>query len=234
MTTILAFDTATEKVSAALAIDGAVVDEVRLDEANRHTERLISLIDNILGRAGLAAADVDAVAFGAGPGAFTGLRVACGVAQGLGWALGKPLIAASNLEATAWHAGELGFRGRLIAAHDARMHECYCAVFEVSDEGVAELSGAELVKPSMIAETARKSAAAGAAGSGFFVYADEIELPEGLVRLQAFETTARDIAAAAVAMFAAGKTVAAQAAAPLYVRNRVALTIKERQAGEKL
>ena len=54
MTTILAFDTATEKVSAALAIDGAVVDEVRLDEANRHTERLISIIDDILCRAGLA------------------------------------------------------------------------------------------------------------------------------------------------------------------------------------
>ena len=234
MTTILAFDTATEKVSAALAVNGAVADELRLDEANRHTERLISLIDEIFARAPLTLADVDAVAFGAGPGAFTGLRVACGVAQGLGWAAGKPLAAVSNLEATAWHARELGFRGRLIAAHDARMHECYCAVFDVHDAGIEEASGAELVKPTMIAETAREFAATGAAGSGFVVYAEEIELPAQAIRLAPFETTARDIALAAMAMIKDGKTVAPQAAAPIYVRNRVALTIKERLAGERL
>lgn len=245
MPTILAFDTATEHLSAALLRAGTVVDEMLDNEPNRHTEKLIAMIDALLRKAGIGLADVDAIAFGAGPGAFTGLRVACGVAQGLGWAAEKPLLPASNLEATARHAARMGFVGRLLAAHDARMHECYTAVFEIEGAGEAacedeascrirELLAPELVKPAMLEAAARDYQVTGAAGSGLAAYADAIRLPEGVAVLPAFETTAADIARVGLALWQQGKTTRPEDAAPLYVRNRVALTIEQRRAGEKL
>ncbi len=239
MPTILAFDTATEALSVALIQGESVIDEVVDAEPNRHTEKLIAVVDAMLAKHALALASVVAIAVGAGPGAVTGLRVACGVAQGMGWAAGKPLLAASNLEATARHAANLGFRGRLLVAHDARMHECYMAVFEVEGDregevSVHQLAAPELVKPVMIAEAARTHAVEAAAGSAFAAYAEDIKLPEGTTVLEPFATTAADIARVGLALYIAGRTTRAEEAAPLYVRNRVALTIEERRAGEKL
>ena len=238
MSKILAFDTATEKLSAAVAIDGVVTAQFLCSEANQHTERLIAVIDDLLKEAQVPLAGLDAIAFGAGPGAFTGLRVACGVAQGLGWAADKPLVCVSNLQATARHAAQLGFSGRLLVAHDARMHECYTAVFDVIREGeevdVKEVLAPELVKPADLAEEAEKFSVEAAAGSALDVYALDIALPASIKRLPSFETTASDIALLATTLFARGQTTPAQLAAPLYVRNRVALTIEERRAGQRL
>ena len=243
MATILALDTATERLSAALARDGRVVDALTDAEPNQHTEKLISVIDAILQRNALALSELDAVAFGAGPGAFTGLRVACGVAQGLGWAAGKPLLCVSNLEATARHAAAAGFVGRLLAAHDARMHECYAAVFEIGPaapgvpaglNAVKTLAAAQLVKPSMLGALAREHAVEAAAGGALEVYGGEIVLDAGVRRLAPFDTTASDIALGGMALWEAGGAVRPEEAAPLYVRNRVALTMAERAAGERL
>lgn len=98
--TLLALDTATPVSSAAVTGEGLSVQKI--DESGAgHSESLIGEVDAVLREAGVSLSDCDAVVFGAGPGAFTGLRVACGVAQGLAWAKEKPIVAASNLEALA-------------------------------------------------------------------------------------------------------------------------------------
>ena len=125
---ILALDTATETVSVAL-LDGPRRFYQSDAQYNRHSEQILPFVDTVLKESGLTLKDIDAIAFGAGPGAFTGLRVACGVAQGLGWASEKPLVAVSNLEAAAI---KRAFTGRILVALDARMKECYVAAYEVT------------------------------------------------------------------------------------------------------
>lgn len=239
MTRILSLETSGDWASAALYADGSVTLSL-LKEKNRHTEGLLTLVDEVLSKAGLKAADVDAVAFGAGPGAFTGLRVACGAAQGLAWAVGKPVIAVGNLAAAAYgvmRADETVTR--LVVANDARMHECYTASFTRGADAVPEtLTEPELVKPEMLAEYLAKASAdaAGAAvtGSALAAYSDEIAVPEGVRVIDTEQVTAEDIVRLAAVMYEKGETTDPHLAAPLYVRNRVALTIEERRAGEKL
>ena len=230
---ILALDTATSIVSVALAHDDTIDVEINR-EANRHTERLIPMVDSAMRAVGLTIQDIDAVAFGAGPGAFTGLRAACGTAQGLAWAADIPVIAVGNLQAAASHMHNQGVRGRVLVANDARMNECYTAVFDVTDSEIVEVSSASLVAPSMIGETIQTSGAAVVTGSALDVYRDAIEIPEGVAVFDAFETTAEDIARVALEKFQKHDVTTPQLAAPIYVRNRVALTIDERKAGEKL
>ncbi len=230
---ILALDTATSIVSVALATNGKIDVEINR-ETNRHTESLIPMVDAVLSRNGLTVKDLDAVAFGAGPGAFTGLRAACGTAQGLAWAADIAVVAVGNLEAAASHLQVEGVRGRVLVANDARMNECYTAVFDLTDTEIKEVVAAGLVKPEAIEETLLTTKAAVVTGSALEVYADAVGVPEGVTVFAAFETTAEDIARVALGKFAAKDVTTPQLAAPLYVRNRVALTIDERKAGEKL
>lgn len=230
---ILALDTATSIVSVALAYDGIFKCEINR-EPNRHTESLIPMVDRILKEAQLTMKDLDAVAFGAGPGAFTGLRAACGTAQGLAWAADIAVVAVGNLEAGASHLQSLGVRGRVLIANDARMNECYTAVFDITDDGIEELVSPCLVTPQSVFETIQTSGANIVSGSALTAYAQELRIPEAVQVIEPFETTAQDIARVALTKFALNEITTPQLAAPLYVRNRVALTIEERKAGEKL
>lgn len=228
---ILAIDTATEDVSVALL--DAERSYFRIDhEYNKHSEQVLPLIDELFSEAGLTLKDVDAVAFGAGPGAFTGLRVACGVAQGLGWAAAKPLAAVSNLEAAALKCGE---SARVLVALDARMRQCYAAVYDVHQGAIQRvLSPAELLNPEDLSSLAATWKVDLVLGEAFDVYASFIELDAGIRRLSVGHADALDIARLGLIQARAGKTVSALQAAPIYVRNRVALTIEERARGEKL
>jgi tRNA threonylcarbamoyladenosine biosynthesis protein TsaB len=230
---LIALDTATESVSAALA-DGEKL-AVRLEtERNRHTERLLPLVDEVLRENGLKPADLDVIAFGAGPGAFTGLRVACGVAQGLAWALEKPVVAVSNLQAAAVRAQVMGAAGVILIALDARMGECYAGAFKLG-EGLAQaLTEPELIKPQDAAQIAERFGCTVAAGSGVDLYGDKLALPAGVTLLRGVAPDAGDIARIALVMAQRGETTSAALASPLYVRNRVALTIEERARGERL
>jgi len=228
--TILAIDTATESISVALFASGAIT-ELKETHRNEHTEKALPMIDTLLKRSGLAPSDLDAVAFGSGPGAFTGLRVACGIAQGLGWALDIPLVAVSNLEALALKAGQ---DGRVIASLDARMGECYAAVYALEAGSiVSTLEEATLLKPESLFELAQHHAVTLALGSAFAVY-QQARLPASMRVLDIAHADARDIVMLAATMLEAGRTTSAALATPLYVRNRVALTIKERGEGERL
>lgn len=239
----LALDTAQEDCAAALLRDGKLL-AVRCEHVgNRHAECVLGLIDAVLAEAGETKANLSAVAFGAGPGSFTGLRVACGVAQGLAWALRLPVLAVSNLEAAALLAARekgLAPGERIFVANDARMNECYAALYEVCDPATGRyftrLTEPALLKPEAVPAAAREGGAKLVAGSA------PVQFPEvfDATRLEGIELYPRtasapeEIALLGEAMFRRGEAVEPQAAAPIYVRNRVALTMAERAAGEKL
>lgn len=234
MQTILAVDTAASAVSAALLVEGQEPVFRIAPEQNRHTECLIPLVDEVLKAGNVRATDVTHVAFGAGPGAFTGIRVACAVAQGLSWAWGVPTVPVSNLTAaaTAFHR-EHPDVARLLVALDARMHECYVAGYVWDNGRMTETMAPALAAPGDMAALADQHAAQAVTGSGLKAYAEEIAL-SGLITDPERTVSAREIAFVAQSLVAAGKVVPAAQAAPLYVRDRVALTIAERAAGEKL
>lgn len=239
-TLILALDTAQEDCAAALldVRTGRIKERVER-VGNKHAERLLTLVGEVLAEANVSKKDVDLVAFGAGPGAFTGLRVACGVAQGLAWALDCLTAPVANTEALA-HAfakkEKLPPKTRIFVANDARMAECYAALYEVSedDQRLITVTAPELVKPEAVPAAARAAGASVVLGSAPAAYPEAFAGVEDL-RLEV-TTSSVPAAIAEIAAFlsAAGETVVPAAAAPLYVRNRVALTMAERAAGERL
>ena len=120
-----AFETSTEWCSVALWCDGEIA-AIERRAANRHSELALPMLERLIGNAGMTLAQLDAVAFGAGPGSFTGLRIACGLAQGLAFARALPVIGISTLEAMAEASGA----PRVVACIDARMSEVYYAALE--------------------------------------------------------------------------------------------------------
>lgn len=195
----------------------------------KHTEVILGMISELMRQAGAEFSNIDAVAFGAGPGAFTGLRVACGTAQGLGWALEKPLVAVRNLEAMAVAAlADRETGTKVFVAVDARMNECYCAVFEKTSDGVACTLEEHLLKPETIAAAVKEHASGLCCGNAFTVYpearGEDLRIIEGIE-----VTDAEMLLPLASEAFAENRTVSAETAAPLYVRNNVAMTIEERK-----
>ncbi len=229
---ILAFDTSTEACAVALG-DGAHWAERTEHAGSRHSELLLPMIRALLTEAGVALRELDGIAFGAGPGSFTGLRIACGVAQGLSLGTDLPLVAVSSLEAMAQAASAAHGWTRVATALDARMHEVYFAAFE--RDGARWEARVEpcVLRPD---EVPLLDGRWSGAGNGFAAYP---ALAERLAdALDAFDEgtlpTAVAIGSLALARFAAGAGMAAREAAPLYVRHRVALTTAERDAGRTL
>lgn len=223
--TILAIDTATEFCSVALLHGGQVAERTEA-VGQSHSTVLLPWIENLLREHGVRLNECDAIAFGAGPGAFTGLRIACGVAQGLAWGADRRVVPVGNLAALAWVAAR-GARRRVACAIDARMQEAYWAVYDVDTLGVTELC------PPALSAAADLQAAVAVwqpdciAGNAPQAFA-AVWQPSGAVLPEA-RATAADIAALAVLDVHAGRTVAPADARPLYVRDRVALSIDERR-----
>jgi len=223
---ILALDTSSEWCSAALWLDGRVLSR---DEAagQRHSELILPMIDALLREAGLALAALDGVAFGAGPGSFTGLRIACGVAQGLAFGLGLPVLPVGTLEALAEASGGQ----RAIAALDARMQEIYHAAYVREASGWREEHAPSLCRPGD-APPVRGGGWTGC-GSGFAVYAEALRTRYadvmGEVRAE-LVPHARAIASIGARGLVAGRGLDPALAAPLYVRDKVALSVAERSA----
>lgn len=234
---ILALDTAQEDLSAAVLDGTKVRSQACAHVGSKHAEEILAMTGDVLEAAGMKKRDIELIAFGAGPGAFTGLRVACGVAQGLAWALEIPTAGVCNLEALALgcaRALELPAGTRIAAVNDARMNECYAAVYEAADAPrLKEIAAPALVKPEAVREYMREMGAAVLCGSAKTAYA-AVELPEGARYAEGVKATAALIGEIAAHMAEAGETLPAAAAAPLYIRNRVALTIEERARGERL
>jgi tRNA threonylcarbamoyladenosine biosynthesis protein TsaB len=213
-----AIETCTEWCSVALWRDGELAG-IEERAGHRHGELALPMLERLLRAARLEAADLDAVAFGAGPGSFTGLRIACGIAQGLAFARSLPVLAVSSLEAMAEECGA----PRVVACLDARMGEVYYSALEKRGARWEEVIPAQCVAPAAAPRPPGEGWVG--CGNGFSVYGAMglrpvyPEIHPGAVAL----------ARLAAPRLAAGEGVDAAQAAPHYLRDKVALTTEERR-----
>jgi tRNA threonylcarbamoyladenosine biosynthesis protein TsaB len=223
---ILAFEAATRRISVALWCDGAL-SEQSAEIPNGGSEVLLPWANQLLATAGIRLQHLDGIAFGAGPGGFTGLRLACGVTQGLAWGLDLPVVPVSTLAALALTAGD----GRVLACLDARMQEVYVAAYTVAGPCVTPV----MTEKVGAAETVDLPEGTGwrGVGDGFAVAGAclRARLGERLVNdTAAHYPTAAAVASLAASILQQGGGVPAAQAWPLYVRDKVALTTAERLA----
>lgn len=224
---LIAFDTATEWCTAALWLDGELSwRESRAGQ--RHSDLLVPMVMELLAEAGLGLGQLDGLAYGMGPGSFTGLRIACGVAQGLALGSGLPVLGVSTLEALAEEAWHLHQARQVLVCLDARMQEVYAGLYQRQAEDWLTQAGPLVCPPGRIPVPPGPGYMG--AGPGFLAYPD---MAAGLaVPLQAVAGEliphARAIARLAAPRFSRGEGLPPEAAEPLYIRNKVALKICER------
>ena len=223
---ILALETSTEYCSVALWQDGAIVERCEL-VGQKHSELLIAMLDGVLRDAGYKIQNMDGIAFGMGPGSFTGVRIACGAAQGLAFGAGLPVAGVCTLQALAEASG----KEKVIAALDARMGDIYHAAYEKRDAAWVTVSEPRLCKPTDAPQLQGNDWFG--AGSGFAVYGDALN-GHYAGQLQGWDGEAvphaAAIAALGAAQFARGLGKDAAEALPLYLRDKVALKTVEREA----
>ena len=217
---ILALDTATEACSAAL-LSGASVHERHEIAPRRHAELILPMVDGVLAEAGLGLQDLDAIAFGRGPGAFTGVRIAAGVTQGLALGAGLPVIPLSSLATLA--QGAVSRSAVLLPAIDARMGEIYWAAYEkVQDNLVRPVAEEQVTSPEAVQVPVDKHVFG--VGSGWGTYRLRLEgVLNGQVTGMDPECypLARDMLPLAVREYNAGRCVGADQALPVYLRDNV-------------
>ena len=220
---ILALETSTDRGSCALWRDGVVTERV-CPPGKSHSETLLPLVRELLQEAGVKVGQLDAIAFGVGPGAFTGLRVACGAAQGLAVASDVPLIPVTSLETMAAMAGG----ERVLALLDARMGEVYSGSYRLTADGyrldgeIRVLAPADLSVP-----TESGWIACGNAITAYPALAERLSDAD-IATQPAIVPTAAVVAQLAVPRAMRGEWIDAALAAPLYVRDKVAKTVAER------
>jgi tRNA threonylcarbamoyladenosine biosynthesis protein TsaB len=220
---LLAFETATRRLSVALWLDGELVQR-SADMPNSGSEVLLPWTHELLAEAGISLQQLDGIAFGAGPGGFTGLRLACGVTQGLAWGLDIPVVPVSTLQALALAAGD----GDTWAVLDARMNEVYAATYQVVGDMVTELSAPVCAPPAVL--PAPTFSVGRGVGDGFSAYPELQQRAPGLMVSPDQWPTAAAVARIGARIFANGGGVVAADAQPIYVRDKVALTTAERLA----
>ena len=243
---LLAIETATEACSVALWIDGDVRERFEI-APRRHAELALPWADIVLADAGLSKSQLDAIAVGRGPGAFTGVRLAIALAQGIALALDIPVVPVSTLAALAMQEkgsgplrastgpGPSSTRGRdrvcILAAIDARMGEIYLGAFDRDADGLVVPTGAEqLVRP----DAAVLSGDSCWLGVGTGFAADEGALARTLGgRLLQCDAVAlphaADVARLGARAFANGEAIAPERIEPAYLRDKVALTLVEQR-----
>lgn len=219
---IIAIDTSGEACSAALYSDGSL-RQVLEHAPRRHGELILEMMQGLLDEAGLELRGLDALAFGRGPGSFTGVRIAASVAQGSAFAADLPVAPVSTLAAMAQGEYRRSGQRRLLAALDARMDEVYWGGYEVGEDGLARLSGEERVCPPHEAPLPEGSGWMGV-GPGWAAYSESLASRFGAAVQQVNPDAiceARDIALLAVSELAAGRQVAPELAIPVYLRDQV-------------
>ncbi|WP_126454214.1 tRNA (adenosine(37)-N6)-threonylcarbamoyltransferase complex dimerization subunit type 1 TsaB [Sulfuriflexus mobilis] len=226
---ILAIDTATEACSAALYLDGVCTQRYAL-APRQHAELILGMCAELLAEAGVGLKALDSLAFGRGPGAFTGLRIAAGVIQGMAWANALPVVPVSSLAALSYGAWREHGHEKLMAAIDARIHEVYWGCYECNESGVM------LVGEEQVCAAANTLLPAGQGwvgiGSGWAAYEAELSRHSGAhcidYRGDVFPQ-AQDIARLAASAFSRGEAVSAEQALPVYIRDNVAKKKKDQR-----
>lgn len=224
---LLAFETSTEACSVALWLDGEVRERFEL-APRRHAELSLPWAEQLLAEAGLKKAQLDAIAIGRGPGAFTGVRLAIAIGQGIALALDRPIVPVSTLAALAMQAAG----PRVLAAIDARMGEVYAAAFALRDGDAVALTAEQVLAPSAVALPAGDEAWQGV-GTGFAAADGALAARLGS-RLVAVDPGAlphaADVARLAALAHARGEALAPERVEPAYLRDNVALTTAEQRA----
>jgi tRNA threonylcarbamoyladenosine biosynthesis protein TsaB len=220
---LLAIDTSAEACSAALYLDGGLAERFTV-QPQRQSELILAMMDDLLATAGLKVTDLDALAFGRGPGSFTGVRIATGVAQGAAFAADMPVVPVSTLAALAQgHLRETG-HARVLAALDARMSEVYWAACAPDASGAMRVIGHELIVPPGDVPLPEDGGWHGV-GSGWGAHGPVLaeRLGDRVIAVCAdAHCHAQDIARIAAVDFAAGLAVPAEQALPVYLRDQVA------------
>jgi len=234
---LLALDTSTEFLSLALLVNGEIYSHYQL-AGQTASQLVLPQIQVLLDAAKIKLSDIDGIAFGAGPGSFTGVRVACGVAQGLGFGANVPVVGVNTLHAIAQASATNKMAERVIVCTDARMGEVYFAALERKGEAWIEVIATQVCKPEaapMLASEALDSGTWIGAGSGWAAYDDVLSARFSVSqKLPKITPTAEAILQLATPIFAAGLAYPASEARPIYIRNRVALTSSEREQGQRL
>jgi tRNA threonylcarbamoyladenosine biosynthesis protein TsaB len=217
---LLAIDTATEACSAALYVEGDILEKYTV-APRKQDELILPMVDALLAEAELKLTSLDGLAFGRGPGAFTGVRIATGVIQGLAFASELPVVPVSTLAAMA--QGAISERKTIISAIDARMGEIYWALFSIGDDGiVSALSDEQVSKPDLL-NIEMKTDCFGV-GTGWASYEEILSAKIG-DKLKGFDANrfprASDILTIAIKEFESGNHVNAAAALPIYLRYKV-------------
>ena len=236
---ILAIETSTEACSVALWIDGQVRERFEI-APRRHTELVLPWAGELLAEAGIARSQLDAIAVGRGPGAFTGVRLAVALVQGMALALDRPVLPVSTLAALALQAGT-GAASALdpdqdgeciLAAIDARMDELYLGLFRRDADELLRPVGVEWMAPGSLPDVPGTDRLIGA-GSGFAAGSEALVTALG-GRLLRFDSRAlphaADVARLGALAHARGEAIAADLLEPAYLRNKVALTLAEQAA----
>ena len=226
---LLALDTSTESCSAALLCGESLLERSEL-APRRHAELILPMIDSLLAEAGLSRRALDGIAVGRGPGAFTGVRLAISVAQGLALGLDIPVVPVSSLAAL---AQDVPFDAtNILAVIDARMGEIYAGTFRRGAHGLVEALGDEsvgLAEKLILPQSTQWSII----GSGWDAYREALATRLPAAPHWADGTRypqARVIARLAQPQFAAGRGVSPEYALPVYLRDKVALTLNEQRA----
>lgn len=234
---ILAIDTATERCSVALDSDGTILER-QLDAPTGHAEHVLRMIDELLAQSGLALADLDAMAFGRGPGSFTGVRLAASVVQGLAFGAGRPVVPVSNLLAIGQQAlGADPSLNRVLVCHDARMGEVYWCACERDGNGLVRgVTDERVSAPGEVAPPAAwRGETFAAVGTAIPLHpvlrslgpctaaegAEPVAAESGRPAV-ALLPRAREILMLARVEVAAGRVLPAHEALPVYLRDQVA------------
>lgn len=236
MAKLLALDTSTDACSVALHLDGETQEIFRIIP-RRHTHELLPMIQELLQEGGISMNQLDAVAFGRGPGSFAGIRIATGVAQGLAFAAELPVVPVSTLAALAQGAWrEQQQNAYVLAAIDARMDEVYWGEYQVSAEGLTLITPEEVAAPSalhlgLISDESSDEISRIGVGSGFNY---QSKMPDSVITglhsiYDEVHPRALDIVTLAERDFAAGLYVKPDDALPVYLRNQVAWKKKDQQ-----
>jgi tRNA threonylcarbamoyladenosine biosynthesis protein TsaB len=226
---LLAIDTSTDFCSVA-ACRGETLVSRHEPAGQRQAEMILDMVGAVLGDAGLDLKRIDGIAFGAGPGSFTGLRIAAGVTQGLAFARGVGVVGVGSLVALAEEVCGESAEARIVSCLNARMGEVYHAAYRRSGERWEEVSAPGLYKPEAVPLMSGGTWIG--AGDGFAAYREGLaaRLGGSMSKMHPeAHPTARAVLKLAMPRFAAGEALDAAAALPVYLRDKVAQKTSERR-----
>lgn len=223
---LLAMDTSTEGCSVAVLKrqdQAATVTADFILSPREHTQRILPMVDTILGQSELTLSQVDGLVYGRGPGSFTGVRIGIGIAQGLAFGADIPMVGVSTLQAMAQQAHAQSGVNHVLAAIDARMSEVYWGEYQLADNGIMTLVGEEQVaEPSAVIEQYQGQAFVfEAVGTGWQAYPELAEAFAVTEPVKVNFPSAEFMLPAALEHFLNGETAPAEQATPVYLRDKV-------------